>query len=186
MRLPPGAAIGAATLLLLVPGCGATSGGGHGDAAAARALQDYVRRIEPPRLAVNRLLKGADPILGAYRRHRISAPVAQTRLRRLERRFAAYGARVGAIDASAVPGLRAAHAGYAHSYVLEDRYLRALVAALPRRRYDRLPRTARIQRAAIVRWRVRLFALARRAGVRLSADLEIAGRGEIAPSPEGD
>jgi len=34
--------------------------------ATARALQDYVRRIEPPRLAVNRLLKGADPILGAY------------------------------------------------------------------------------------------------------------------------
>lgn len=164
-------------------GCGRAGGGRAGGGRAA--LREYLRQVEPPRLAVNRLLEGADPITTAYRRRRITAAQAQARMRRLERRFAVYGARVRAVDP--VPaGLGAAHAGYAHAYVLEDRYLRALAAALPGGRFGGLPHTAGIQRAAVVRWRVRLHELARRAGLRLPADLEIAGRGEIAPSPEGD
>jgi hypothetical protein len=70
--------------------------------------------------------------------------------------------------------------------VLEDAYLRALVAALPRRDFGSLPRTQDAQRAAIVAWRHRLEAVAERIGVRLPADIQIAGRGEIAPSPFGD
>jgi hypothetical protein len=82
--------------------------------------------------------------------------------------------------------LALAHRRYAHAYLLEDAYLRALAKALPSRRFGALPSTARRQRAAIVAWRVRLEAAAGRLGVALPADLEQAGRGEIAPSPRGD
>jgi hypothetical protein len=83
------------------------------------------------------------------------------------------------------PPLRAAQASYAHTYVLEDAYLSALVAALPGRRFEDLPDTQNRQRAAIIAWRIRLEVLADRLGVRLPADLQAAGRGEIAPSPSG-
>jgi hypothetical protein len=69
--------------------------------------------------------------------------------------------------------------------VLEDAYLSALAAALPERRFDDLPHTQNRQRAAIVGWRIQLEVLAQRLGVRLPADLQAAGRGEIAPSPSG-
>jgi hypothetical protein len=41
------------------------------------------------------------------------------------------------------------------------------------------------QRAAIIRWRIDLTVLARAADAPLPADLQQAGRGEIAPSPNG-
>jgi hypothetical protein len=79
-----------------------------------------------------------------------------------------------------------AHASYAHTYVLEDSYLSALTAALPSREFGDLPQRADRQRAAIIAWRIRLEVLANRLGVTLPRDLQQAGRGEIAPSPEGD
>ena len=82
--------------------------------------------------------------------------------------------------------IAAAQAAYAHTYVLEDSYLSALTAALPDRDLTDLPHTADRQRAAIIAWRIRLEVVARRLGVRLPRDLQQAGRGEIAPSPEGD
>jgi len=82
--------------------------------------------------------------------------------------------------------LAAAQRAYAHTYDLEDAYLRALVAAIPGRDFDSLPRTAEAQRRAIVIWRRRLEGEAERAGVILPQDIEVAGRGEIAPSPLGD
>jgi hypothetical protein len=73
---------------------GAAGGSGARDAHRARfALQAYMRQIEPIRLAVNRLLSQADPILSAYPR-RPSVAVsslttdrpARTALRHLHRR----------------------------------------------------------------------------------------------------
>jgi hypothetical protein len=45
--------------------------------------------------------------------------------------------------------------------------------------------TQAAQRAAIIRWRTDLTVLARAAGAALPADLQQAGRGEIAPVPNG-
>jgi hypothetical protein len=102
----------------------------------------------------------------------------------LERRFAEYTVAVSAIE-PATPELRVLHAAYAHTYVLEDAYLSALANGLAERRLDDLPNTQAAQRAAIIAWRTGLTVLADRAGVDLAADLQQAGRGEIAPSPTG-
>jgi hypothetical protein len=48
-----------------------------------------------------------------------------------------------------------------------------------------LPDTQSDQRAAIIEWRVQLEVLGRRLGVALPADLQQAGRGEIATSVSG-
>jgi hypothetical protein len=144
-----------------------------------------VAQVEPIRLGVNRLLERADPILAAYRDHRLSPRRAQRRMGALERGFAAYAKRIAALRP--VPAaLRAANRAYAHTYVLEDSYLNALVAALPERDFESLPDTQSRQRAAIIAWRIRLEVVADRLGIRLPADLQAAGRGEIAPSPLGD
>ena len=81
--------------------------------------------------------------------------------------------------------LRALNAGYANTYGFEDAYLSALVAAIPERSFDQLPKTQNAQRAAIIAWRTRLEVLAKRLGVTLPPDIGAAGRGEIAPSPLG-
>ena len=60
------------------------------------------------------------------------------------------------------------------------------MSALPDRDFEALPATQSRQRAAIIAWRIRLEVVAGRLGMRLPADLEVAGRGEIAPSPLGD
>ena len=53
------------------------------------------------------------------------------------------------------------------------------------RSFDELPRTQSQQRAAIIGWRIQLEVEAHGLGLRLPADLQAAGRGEIAPSPTG-
>jgi hypothetical protein len=143
-----------------------------------------VLAVEPLRLGVNRLLEGADPILRAFAEHRIAHATAARRMGGLERRFAEYAVRVAAIQ-PATPRLRTLHALYAHTYVLEDSYLNALVAGLHDGDLDGLPDTQNDQRAAIIQWRFGLTVLARRTGVTLPADLQQAGRGEVAPSPRG-
>ncbi len=176
-----------ASIALFLAACGG-SGGTTSDSATppqAPALHAYLTRIEPLRLDVNDLLDEADPILGAYHDHRIGPREVQRRFGRLERRFARYAAEVAAVRP--VPSsIAAAQAAYAHTYVLEDSYLSTLTAALPDRDFADLPHTADRQRAAIIAWRIRLEVVARRLGVRLPRDLQQAGRGEIAPSPEGD
>jgi hypothetical protein len=161
---------------LVLAGCGA------GKTASAKALTDYLEQIEPLRLAVNSLLGGADPTLSAYREHRLSPLEAQRRFDRLERSFAAYTERIAAITPR-TPELRRAHNVYLHTYFLEDAYLTALANALPSGKFDGLPHTEDEQRAAIIEWRTDLTVLAARAHARLPEDLQIAGRGEIAPSP---
>jgi hypothetical protein len=173
-------AVTASTLALA--GCG---GGGGDPPSAGPALEAYVARVEPIRLAVNRLLDRADPILSAYGEHRLGPGEAHRRMDALERRFAAYAVKIAALR-PVPPAVLAAHRAYAHTYVLEDSYLSALAAAVPERDFEDLPDTKDRQRAAIIAWRIRLEVLARRLGIRLPRDLQVAGRGEIAPSPTGD
>jgi hypothetical protein len=148
------------------------------------AIEAYLRQVEPIRLAVNRLLGQADPILEAYHDHGLPPAEAGQRMDRLERRFAAYTVDVAAIE-PATAEMRPLHAVYAHTYVLEDAYLSALAAGLAERKLEDLPDTQAAQRAAIIGWRTGLTILAHRAGVVLPADVQQAGRGEIAPAPGG-
>jgi hypothetical protein len=175
-----------AVALLALAGCG--SGEGRSPAASQNAqraaIAGYLGKVEPIRLAVNRLLNGADPTLEAFHERRIRPSVAASRMGVLERRFAAYAVDVAAITPSTAT-LRALNAGYAATYVLEDSYLSALVVGLSDGELSDLPDTQSAQRAAIVRWRIGLSVLARAARAPLPADLQQAGRGEIAPSADG-
>jgi hypothetical protein len=148
------------------------------------AIKRYLSEVEPIRLAVNRLLEGADPILSAFHDRRIGTGEASRWMGLLERHFAAYAVDVAAIDPPTTR-LHALNAGYADTYVFEDAYLSALVVGLSEGELDDLPNTQAAQRAAIIRWRIGLTVLARAAHAPLPADLQQAGRGEIAPSTSG-
>ena len=163
---------------------GAGCGGDSGDdqSSARREFLAYVSQVEPIRLAVNRLLDRADPILSSYNDHRLGPGEAQKRMERLERRFAAYAVKIAALR-PVPPSVRDAQRAYAHTYVFEDSYLSALAEAIPERDFEDLPDTQDRQRAAITDWRIRLQVIADRLGVRLPRDIQAAGRGEIAPSP---
>jgi hypothetical protein len=166
-------------------GCASQTGSAAGTRRAGRvAIERYVGQVEPIRLAVNKLLGRADPILEAFHNRRIAPSEAARRMGRLEQRFAAYAVDIAAVDPSDAK-LRALNAGYADTYVFEDAYLSALVAGLADGELTDLPNTQAAQRAAIIRWRIGLTVLAGAADAPLPADLEQAGRGEIAPSPEG-
>lgn len=165
-------------------GCGAAAQPKPGHAPPGKAIEAYLRQVEPIRLAVNRLLGQADPIIGAYQDHDASPARAGGGMDRLEREFADYTVKVAAIE-PAMSQLRVLHAAYAHTYVLEDAYLSALANGLARHKLDDLPNTQAAQRAAIIGWRTGLTVLADRAGIELPADLQQAGRGEVAPSPHG-
>jgi hypothetical protein len=149
------------------------------------ALEDYVAKVQPIRLGINDLLDRADPILEGYRNGDLTAAEAQRRMGRIERGAAGYAVRIAELEP--VPGeIRAAHDAYAHTFVLQDTYLSALVASLKTRQFDELPHFQNEQRAAIIAWRTRLEVLADRWGATLPANLQVAGRGEISPSPTGD
>ena len=166
-------------------GCAGQTGSPPVPQAAQRAaIKRYLGEVEPIRLAVNRLLGRADPILGGFHDRRITAAQAARGMSELERRFAAYAVAIAAVDPSTAQ-LRALNAGYAGTYVFEDAYLSALAAGLADGELADLPDTQAAQRAAIIRWRIGLTVLARRVGAPLPADLQQAGRGEIAPSPDG-
>lgn len=144
----------------------------------------YLHEVEPIRLAVNKLLDGADPILHALATGLIQRGEAARRMGELERRFASYTVDIAAVNPPSAQ-LRALNAPYAETYVFEDAYLSALTASLGDGNLKDLPNTQGAQRAAIVRWRTRLTVLADLARAPLPADLQQAGRGEIAPSPAG-
>jgi hypothetical protein len=174
-----------ALLVAALSGCGHSSASAQSSPQVQRAaLSAYLKQVEPIRLAVNRLLNRADPILSANREKTITPRQASLRMGALERRFAGYTVDVAAVTAT-TPQLRALHAIYAHTFILEDSYLSALVTGLGEGDTDDLPDTQSEQRAAIIQWRTGLEVLARRAGFRRPADLQVAGRGEIAPSPDG-
>jgi len=174
----------AAVLVPAAAAVGLAACGGSSPAVSGGALRAYVAEVQPVRLGVNRLLEGADPILDAYHDDRITGQQASDAMGRLEARFAAYTVQIAAVS-PANSTLARVNAPYAHTYILEDSYLNALVAALPDGDFSTLPATQNDQRAAIIEWRIRLEVLARAAHVRLPANLQQAGRGEIAPEPGG-
>ncbi len=176
-------ALAAAALAAMLAGCGGS--GGHEAGATRQSVEAYVAQVEPIRLGTNRLLDRADPILSAYHEHRLSAREAQRRTSALERRLADYAVRIGALR-PVPPALASAQRAYAHTWALEDSYLSALAAAIPERDFEGLPDTEDRQREAIIAWRIRLQVVADRVGAKLPGDIQIAGRGEIRPSPIGD
>jgi hypothetical protein len=89
-------AVGAAMLVLA--GC---SQSGMRSAPRDR-LEAYLAQVEPIRVAVNRLLDGADPILAAYGEHRLSTRVAQ---RRIDRRWGSGDASAGASTLASLRGI---------------------------------------------------------------------------------
>jgi hypothetical protein len=169
---------------VVLGGCGGRSGSATTQREQRTAIERYLGEVEPIRLAVNRLLGGADPILEAFHDRRLAPSEAARRMGRLEQRFATYAVAVAAIHPPTAE-LRALNAGYADTYVFEDAYLSALVAGLADGELGDLPNTQAAQRAAIIRWRIGLSVLARAADAPLPPDLQQAGRGEIAPSPNG-
>ena len=81
----------------------AACGGGARTSSPAQAsqraaLETYLQQLEPLRLAVNRLLVGADPIFNALAHHRINHTVAALRTAALERRFGEDAVEIHAID----------------------------------------------------------------------------------------
>jgi hypothetical protein len=171
----------AGVLAVSIAACGADTT----TADRRNALEDYVAAVQPIRLGINDLLDRADPILEGYGDGDLSAAQAERRMGRLERGVAGYAVKIAEVEP--VPDeMRAAQDAYAHTFVLQDTYLSALVASLKSREFDELPHFQTEQRAAIIAWRTRLQVLADRWGVRLPANLQIAGRGEISPAPTGD
>jgi hypothetical protein len=185
VRSRPRALAAGCLCVVALGGCASQTPSAPGTQRAGRAaIERYLDEVEPIRLAVNNLLEGADPILLAYHDSRISPRLASLRMGALERRFAAYTVEMAALQ-PATAQLRAVNAPYAHTYIFEDSYLSALTTGLAERDLDSLPDTQSEQRAAIIQWRTDLTVLARAADVPLPADLQEAGRGEIAPSPDG-
>jgi hypothetical protein len=170
-----------ASLAVAAVGCGSDTT----TADRRHALEDYVAAVQPIRLGINELLDKADPILEVYNDGDLTAAQAEQRMGRLERGAADYAVRIASVEP--VPDeMRAAQDAYAHTFVLQDTYLSALVASLKDRAFDELPHFQNEQRAAIIAWRTRLQVLANRWGATLPANLQIAGRGEISPAPTGD
>jgi hypothetical protein len=177
----------ALTLAALAATALAAAGCGSDTTTADRrqALEEYVAKVQPIRLGINELLDKADPILEGYRDGDLNAKQAQRGIDRIEHGAARYAVEIAAVQD--VPDeMRAAQDAYAHTFVLQDTYLSALAATLPTRAFDELPHFQNEQRAAIIAWRTRLQVLADRWGAGLPANLQVAGRGEISPSPAGD
>ena len=149
-------------------------------AVSAQSLRAYLAAVEPIRLSVNTLLESADPVLDAYRTREISGPQAAEMMGRIESKFATYTLQINSLTPDDAR-VAAMNAPYAHTYILEDAYLNALVAGLAGGDLSNLPTTQSQQRAAIIEWRIQLEAMAGAAGMTVPADLQQAGRGEIAP-----
>jgi hypothetical protein len=169
----------AGSVALAIGGCGGSS-----DTVPAAEVRAYVTAVENVRLPVNVLLNGADPILSALHEHKITADQAAVQMGRLEQTFAIYLLKVQQINPSN-DQLRAINTPYANTYFYEDSYLATLASDLRDGDFENLPDTQDAQRLAIIIWRTKLEAIAARSGVTLPADLQQAGRGEIAPGPTG-
>jgi hypothetical protein len=170
-----------------IAGCGSSSSTSQVNAAAAVTASDlkaYIAAVEKVRLPVNTLLDGADPILDAYKDHKITPRKASERFDAMEESFAGY-ARDMQLITPADPTLQALNAPYAHTYFLEDSYLATLASDLREGDFDNLPDTQGAQRLAIIEWRIHLETIAVRLHVTLPDDIQHAGRGEIAPAIEG-
>jgi hypothetical protein len=171
--------IAGSLLLGALSGCG----GGNGKVPVAD-VRRYVAAVEKVRLPVNSLLNGADPILDAYHDKRITPAQASQQMGAMESKFAAFTLDMQEIDPSNRQ-LKAINTPYANTYFYEDSYLATLASDLNEGDFDNLPNTQDAQRLAIIVWRTKLELIAAKSGVTLPADLQQAGRGEIAPAPTG-
>jgi hypothetical protein len=169
---------------IVIASCGQPSGLRTRPGTSAAELRAYLAAVEPIRLAVNQLLNNADPVLEGYRTKKLTGAQASARMGGLEQTFATYTVEVNALE-PVDPTLRSINAPYAHTFILEDSYLNALVNGLAGGELSNLPNTQNDQRAAIIEWRVQLEILGQRLHVALPADLQQAGRGEIAPQVSG-
>ncbi|HEY8673038.1 MAG TPA: hypothetical protein VIM76_04700 [Candidatus Dormibacteraeota bacterium] len=169
---------------LVIASCGQPSGSTVRSGTTGAELSTYLAAVEPIRLAVNQLLNGADPVLEGYRTKKLTAAQASAQMGALEETFATYTVDINALE-PVDPVLRSINAPYAHTFILEDSYLNALVNGLAGGELSNLPNTQNDQRAAIIEWRVQLEILGQRLHVTLPADLQQAGRGEIAPQVSG-
>jgi hypothetical protein len=169
---------------LAVTACGQPSQSTAHAGTTSAELRAYLATVEPIRLAVNQLLNDADPVLEGYQSKKLTGAQASDRMGALEQTFATYTVDINALE-PADPVLRGINAPYAHTFILEDSYLNALVNGLAGGELSNLPNTQNDQRAAIIEWRVRLEILGQRLHVALPADLQQAGRGEIAPQVSG-
>ncbi|HVC03722.1 MAG TPA: hypothetical protein VND88_03510 [Candidatus Acidoferrales bacterium] len=173
-----------ALMVLGLSACGQSSSATAHPATTAAELKSYLATIEPIRLGVNELLNNADPIIAGFKDKKLTDAQASAQMGALEESFATYTVEVNALH-PADSTLAEINAPYAHTFILEDSYLNALVNGLAEDNFDSLPDTQSDQRAAIIEWRVQLEVLAQRLHVTLPADLQQAGRGEIAPSVSG-
>jgi hypothetical protein len=148
------------------------------------SLRSYLAGVEPVRLGVNRLLESADPVIAGDRDHHLSGEQAATAMGRLEQSFARYMVEINGLQPSDAM-LAGINAPYAHAYILEDAYLNALTSGLSNGDLSSLPDTQSEQRDAIIEWRVQPELLAQQLSLALPADLQQAGRGEMAPSVSG-
>jgi hypothetical protein len=169
---------------LALSACGQSSVATARPATTASELKSYLATIEPIRLGVNALLNNADPIIEGFKNKKLTDAQASAQMGALEQSFATFTVEANALQL-ADPALAAINAPYAHTFILEDSYLNALVNGLAEDNFDSLPNTQSDQRAAIIEWRVQLEVLAQRLHVSLPEDLQQAGRGEIAPSVSG-
>jgi hypothetical protein len=151
---------------------------------SADDLTSYVAAVQRIRLPVNDLLEGADPILEKYHKHKITPLKASRRFAALEGKFADFTLKMQQIT-PADAALAAINAPYAHTYFLEDSYLATLASDLREGDFDNLPNTQGAQRLAIIEWRIQLEMIAAQLHVSLPANLQQAGRGEIAPAVTG-
>jgi hypothetical protein len=178
-------AISIALAALALSACGQASVASAHPATTASDLRSYLAAIEPIRLGVNALLNNADPIIDGFKDKKLTDAQASAQMGSLEQSFADFTVEVNALQPTDAT-LAAINTPYAHTFILEDSYLNALVNGLAEDDFDSLPDTQSDQRAAIIEWRVQLEVLAQRLHVSLPADLQQAGRGEIAPSVSGD
>jgi hypothetical protein len=151
---------------------------------SADDLTSYVAAVQRIRLPVNDLLEGADPILEKYHKHKITPLKASRRFAALEGKFADFTLKMQQIT-PADAALAAINAPYAHTYFLEDSYLATLASDLREGDFDNLPNTQGAQRLAIIERRIQLEMIAAQLHVSLPANLQQAGRGEIAPAVTG-
>ncbi len=168
--------------MIATASCGPTAVVHAGTTAAA--LTGYIAAVEPIRLGVNTLLNGADPIISGWKAHKLTDAQASAQMGTLEEAFAGFTVDMAALHPTD-PTLASINAPYAHTFILEDSYLNALVNGLGEDNFSQLPNTQADQRASIIEWRVQLEVLARTLRITLPTDLQQAGRGEIAPSVTG-
>lgn len=164
-------------------GAGLAGCGGGSKQPTAAEVRRYVAAVEKVRLPVNDLLESADPIFDDLHDKKITPQQASDRFDALERRFAGYLVMVQQIPPSNAM-LAALNRPYANTYFFEDNYLATMASDLAESDFDNLPNTQDQQRLAIIIWRTKLQIIADKAGVTLPADIQQAGRGEIAPAPE--